>query len=88
MKDKIHALAGGGYGVVIEDVGLTEVDLAPDGLNVGGRAGAEVVDAADGGAFVEQGASDAGTDESGDSCNECGGHRLQFSKVPMVDRHT
>ncbi len=75
MKHEVHAPAGMSYGVRIEDVGRAEVDPAPDLFDVGRRAGAEVVDAADGRAFGEQGAGDAGPDESSDSGNECGGHR-------------
>ena len=83
-------VAGAGWGGEVEDeidfacierlrdVLFEEVKaaLVVEVVEVGEVAGAEVVDAANGGAFGEKGAGDARTDESCDACDECGGHSI------------
>jgi hypothetical protein len=59
VEDVVHTAAGGGEGILIEDIGLTEVKLSLDGFNVGDRACAQVVDTSYIGTFCEEGASDA-----------------------------
>ena len=79
MEDEVDAFAGAGGGVGVAQIALDEFETAVQVGEIVAFAGLEIVEAADGGAALDEGLRNPGADEAGTAGDQITRHRFHRS---------